>query len=138
MSTCKTPNKIIRDANHAGFDNTELAMVKALIGDRIDKRINAKGKINWHITDEDWEPVDIRDDIGLGLHVGTRDVVKDYHKQMFSKRNKKVYLHRIENLEQLNMVELTEKFLVTRNRIPFSSISTAETSSNMPSSLIPW
>lgn len=109
---CKTPSSVLKTAKTAGFNSTELSLLKSLIKDKqqgkLSAELTAKGRVNWHVTDEDWKVNALRGDIGLGFHVGTRDVVKDYHKQLYGKRKKPVFLHKVENVEELRMLELTD------------------------------
>jgi len=64
-----------------------------------------KGAINHHVTDTYW--TNPRVDFEAGLHVGTKEVVRDYSNQMFYSKDK--YINTIVNTKDLKTIEVHDR-----------------------------
>ena len=108
MKKCKLAAEVMKEAKQIGLSTVEQAMMRELLKakkeGKFDASVDAEGKVNWHVTTENWQVAGLRSKLGLGLLVGSREHAKKWHKDL--PKRKKVYLHKVENISKLNTLDI--------------------------------
>jgi hypothetical protein len=106
---CKTKQEMMADLGADGYDSKQMRALNEAFGVFMEEPRSIdidESSVFYHVTNEDWNPMELRTDDELGFHVGTEKVVDSYYEQRY--KGKQAFIMKFEAKKDLNVVRLTD------------------------------